>query len=144
MSTGERNLPERLHPWQSWGHSCLIDVHRLQWGKLPQAAGVPVFGNRFKLRNHILEKETFKHKDLNHENFTYISFFLITIFSDWNDKNPDKSCWPEQGSNELITNFEKLFCIESGDLILFCNPSSLTRESRSVSIQHNFYKQSPT
>ena len=76
------SIKHKRPPRTGWRHNYLIDLHKPCSGVTTSTAGaVSAFcADRFKLEYHILEKETFKHIDLNCENITYFHFFLITIF----------------------------------------------------------------
>ena len=76
------SIKHKRPPRTGWRHNYLIDLHKPCSGVTTSTAGaVSAFCvDRFNYEYHILEKETFKHKDLNCGNITYISFFRITIF----------------------------------------------------------------
>ena len=74
------------------------------------AGSLSICGNRFKLRNITLEKETFKHIDL----ITHITFLPLNQFSNWRNKTLTSHSWSWAGEFELITIFKKALYIESG------------------------------
>ena len=120
----------------------IFDLHKLAVGPLLTTTQ---HSSVFCVDRFNYEISFYKRKLLTHRSQLWklhLHFILpYNHFSNWNDKNPDKSCWPEQGSFELITNFKEVCFIERGHLIFLSATPALSLGADESGFRTIFNKQ---